>query len=479
MKSTPTGIYSIVISATMAAFSPLLAQGVISINLKAGATNNQNTFAGFTAWTPGAWINTAAGNVTDLADADGTTTTADISAPGTRAGSFSGQALNFSPMKSGIQFFGENAAATVISEIPYQNYKIVVYLTGYDGNNASYISDGTTTYYWDPKAFSKILNQTTQTSYEQGTTAIKANIAIFGTDEVPLTSPSVTFNFGLAPGASGGGGIGGYQIIEVPAPPKGNEINLTVARNGANYDFVWTSSPGKVYDLLSAANLGADPASEWDPHLAPLADYQNLPASGTGITQLTGVPSPDPRRFFVILEKDSSPPLPLVDFDMNPSLPEGWIASAPVNGTEWQVGPPTGENGPPAASSGSNSAGTNIGGNYTDSTDISLTSPPITIPPGSDALLSFRQFIDTDLAEIDPDVGTVRILDAGNGDTPITGLELTPIEGDLQQWSDETLSLPSSAVGGKIIKVEFRFISNADGNVWSGFYVDDVSITLP
>ncbi|MBB22866.1 MAG: hypothetical protein CMN04_08300 [Roseibacillus sp.] len=462
----------------MTTLSPLSAQGVISINLKAGNTiNNQNTFAGFTAWQEGAWINTSAASINNLTDASGVATSADISAPGNRAGSFSGAPLNFSPMKSGIQFFAENPAPTVISEIPYSNYKVVVYLTGFDGNNASYITDGTSTYYWDPKAFSKDLTLTTQATYETGTTATKANIAIFGSDEAPLTSSSITLNFGLAPGASGGGGIGGFQIIEIPTSDE--LLELTLVGNGDNYDLSWNSRTGMVYDLLSSADLSNLPTSNWNPHLEPLTVYSGIPASGTGTNVLTNVPSDGPRRFFVVRESEAPQPLPLEDFDaMPPSLPAGWTVRDSGNGTMWQVGTPTGENSPPTAASGQNSAGTNIAGNYLDGTDTALTSPEIIIPPERDALLSFRQFIDTDLALIDPDLGFVRILDADN-DTPIASLEISSIEGSAAGWSDQSLALPAGEVAGKTIKLEFRFVSNDDGSVWGGFYIDDVSVTLP
>lgn len=474
----PPRICSILLWATMTTLSPLSAQGVISINLKAGNTiNNQNTFAGFTAWQAGAWINTSAASISNLADASGISTTADISAPGNRAGSFSGAPLNFSPMKSGIQFFAENPAPTVISEIPYSNYKVVVYLTGFDGNNASYITDGTSTYYWDPKAFSKDLTLTTQATYETGTTATKANIAIFGSDEAPLTSSSITLNFGLAPGASGGGGIGGFQIIEIPTSDE--PLELTLVRNGDNYDLSWNSRTGMVYDLLSSAELSNLPASNWNPHLEPLTVYRGIPASGKGTNVLSNVPSDGPRRFFVVRESETPQPLPLEDFDaMPPSLPAGWTVRDSGNGTMWQVGTPTGENSPPAAASGQNSAGTNITGNYLDGTDATLTSPEIVIPPERDALLTFRQFIDTDLALTDPDLGFVRILDADN-DTPIASLEISSIEGSAAGWSDQSLPLPAGEVAGKTIRLEFRFLSNEDGSVWGGFYIDDVSVTLP
>jgi len=138
---------------------------------------------------------------------------------------------------------------------------------------------------------------------------------------------------------------------------------------------------------------------------------------------------------------------------------------------------------PTAANSAPNCVGTNIGGYYTENADVSLVSPSIAIPAGSGATLSFRQFIDTDLAGSPNDVGSVRILDADNADAPIAGLEILDIEGDgTAGWTEEMLDLPALDVGGKNIKVEFRFVSNAgtdpDLDVWGGFYVDDVVVTV-
>jgi hypothetical protein len=157
----------------------------------------------------------------------------------------------------------------------------------------------------------------------------------------------------------------------------------------------------------------------------------------------------------------------------------------PSNGTAWQVGTPSGvPSGPSTANSPPNCAGTNINGYYTENADSTLTSPVITIPAGSGATLKFQQFIDTDLMGSPHDLGSVRILDADNSDAPIAGLEIIGIEGDgTAGWTAQTLALPSGDVGGKNIKVQFRFVSNAgtapDNDVWSGFYIDDVSVTIP
>jgi hypothetical protein len=192
----------------------------------------------------------------------------------------------------------------------------------------------------------------------------------------------------------------------------------------------------------------------------------------------------DPRRFFAVIEKDA-PPLLSEAFDGAAALPAGWTTNGPVNGTTWNVGTPSGvASGPAAAHSPDYCAGTNVTGYYTGNTDVSLVSPVLAVPSGSGATLKYWQFIDTDLNGTPHDLGSVRILDADNADTPIAGLEITGIEGDgTAGWTEQTLALPEGGVGGKNIKVEFRFVSNPgdvlNNDVWSGFYIDDVLVTVP
>ena len=45
-------------------------------------------------------------------------------------------------------------------------------------------------------------------------------------------------------------------------------------------------------------------------------------------------------------------------------------------------------------------------------------------------------------------------------------------------WTDESLTLPADDVGGKTIKIEFQFVSNSDADLYGGFYIDDVEVTL-
>ena len=188
---------------------------IISVNFTKSEANAQQVSGTQGVELAENWTNSSKENELNLKASNGNESTAALYAPASRRDSFSGTPLNNSPMKSGLQFWGTNAPPFTISEIPYVNYKLIVYLTGFNNNNASFVSDGTTTYYWDPKAYSKVLSQTTQTDYEEGTTAEKHNYAIFGSEESPLTSESITISYGLAPGQSSGGGIGGFQLVNL------------------------------------------------------------------------------------------------------------------------------------------------------------------------------------------------------------------------------------------------------------------------
>jgi regulation of enolase protein 1 (concanavalin A-like superfamily) len=80
-----------------------------------------------------------------------------------------------------------------------------------------------------------------------------------------------------------------------PAQP----FTLRIARNGANLEFGWPSEPGKLYNLLSHADLSSGP-STWSAYHDGTTTHANIPASGTGTNVLT-VPMPaDPVHFFAV-----------------------------------------------------------------------------------------------------------------------------------------------------------------------------------
>lgn len=270
-----------------------------------------------------------------------------------------------------------------------------------------------------------------------------------------------------------------YAVVDVP-PPSSGPFTVSILPNGTtpgNYDFTWTSQAGKEYDLVSNTDLAAAIAtwSVWDgreglPTTPPNNVLADVPGGG------------DPRRFFAVVERDA-PALFAENFNAAAELPAGWSKDGIVNGTDWEVGVPSGvTSGPVTAFTEPNCAGTNIGGYYTENVDVSLITPAIAIPAGRGATLLFRQLIDTDEAG---DAGSVRVLDADNADAPIAGLELTGLQGfgsEGDGWMENMLVLPALEVGGKNIKIEFNFVSDAgttqDIDVFGGFYVDDVSVSL-
>ena len=261
---------------------------VISFNFHATSVNNQRVFGKFGVEPADNWINSSEDMMSDLQNSEGNATTVDMTrSGGARSGSFSGAPLNGSPMKAGLQFFGSSSPPFTLSQIPYANYKLIVYLTGFNGNNASFISDGNSTFYWDPKAFSSILTETLQTTYEEGTDAVKSNYAVFGSGAAPLTDTSITISFGLAPGASGGGGIGGFQIVSLPDPPttvKPEVKEVSFDSVSSLLSLTWSSDPGQTYAVKASTDL-----SNWGLELATSIDAREDSDTTTEEIDLSGV----------------------------------------------------------------------------------------------------------------------------------------------------------------------------------------------
>ena len=276
---------------------------VISFNFHATSVNNQRVFGEFGVEPVDNWINSSEDMVSDLQNSEGNATTVDMTrSGGARSGSFSGAPLNGSPMKAGLQFFAASSSPFTLSQIPYANYKVIVYLTGFNGNNASLVSDGNSTYYWDPKAFSSILTETIQITYEEGTDAVKSNYAVFGSDTAPLTDSSITISFGLAPGASGGGGIGGFQIVSLPDPPTTVKPVVKVV----SYDSIsslliltWSSDPGQTYAIKASTDL-----SNWELEVATSIEASEDSDTTTEEIDLSGVPElGDQKKIYFRVEK--------------------------------------------------------------------------------------------------------------------------------------------------------------------------------
>ena len=86
----------------------------------------------------------------------------------------------------------------------------------------------------------------------------------------------------------------------------GSQISLAlnVSTNGPNFDFVWESREGKVYDLVSSTDLSTSPET-WQVYQVGTSLYESLPASGTGTNTLMAVVAPEEKRFFALVERNA------------------------------------------------------------------------------------------------------------------------------------------------------------------------------
>lgn len=254
------------------------------------------------------------------------------------------------------------------------------------------------------------------------------------------------------------------------AAPRFPLVITPTSGSPGNYDFEWDSQDGRLYDLVSATDLSTASTS-W-----PVWDGREDMIATPPVNTLTDIPGGgDTRRFFAMIEKLAPPPPPLIAEDFENGTPEGWTFTDNGAGTVWSVGTPSGTGtGPDAAANGTQCAGTNIGGVYTASAIASLITPAFTVP-AEGARLKFSQYIDTEAPAAGGDFGSIRLLNASDN-SPLAGGEVVAdIQGISEEWTNESLTLPAAA-NGLEVKLEFRFQSDADSEVFSGFYIDDVVV---
>ena len=263
--------------------------------------------------------------------------------------------------------------------------------------------------------------------------------------------------------------VSAYGYLPGPGDgTSGKDLVLAIQRTGELLDFSWNGESGKQYDLVSSSTLRTPPTS-WEPYDDGETVFANIPDTGTGVNTLQGVHLRGEKRFFAIIEENLGTLLD-ENFDNAKGLPPGWVASG-SGSTAWEIGIP-GETlfGPVTANSIPHCAGTNLSGDYTASQDVSLITPAIQIP-ASGATLTYRQWLDT---EGDGDAGAIRILDAGNDNRLLEEL-VGNIEWNDTAWDNPPpVTLPNSA-SGKLIRLEFRFVSNdSNPESFAGFYLDDI-----
>jgi arylsulfatase A-like enzyme len=235
--------------------SPPPNPGSISVNL---THSGQSVDIPYGVSESSQWTNSAADNLFNLVDDAGAMTTLDVavSAPGGR--NWYGANYTGTPMHTGPSFYDATDDRTTItlSQIPYDQYQVIVYLSGFLTNPGAQVSDGTTTFYWDsPDPQDPTLVQTTDTDPTDGIDF--ANYAVFGSEAAPLTDHSLTLSFGLwADGLAGGAGVGGLQIVEIR--PLAGDFNGDRVVNGADL-FLWQRGGSPV--AYSVTDLTA-----WEAH---------------------------------------------------------------------------------------------------------------------------------------------------------------------------------------------------------------------
>jgi hypothetical protein len=281
-----------------------------------------------------------------------------------------------------------------------------------------------------------------------------------------------TATYGFTGGATGGNVTIAAEFLSA-APPVVTPFDLVITPNAnpGQYDFQWDSQQGKVYDLVSSTDLSTAPDTwpVWDGQ----ADLAASPPTNT-LGNIAG--GGDVRRFFAVLEKDAPP---LLSEDFESGLPGAWVPSDNGAGTAWQAGTPDGtgtfpDTEPTAAANGTQCAGTNITATYTASATASLISPAFTVPAGG-ATLNFNLYIDTE-SPPSGDVGSIRLLNAADNSVLAGGtVTATDLEGVTEEWSAQSLALPAAA-NGLEVKIEFLFSSDADTELFAGFYIDDVLV---
>ena len=266
-------------------------------------------------------------------------------------------------------------------------------------------------------------------------------------------------------------------------------LALRITGNGANLDFEWESKSGMFYVLRSSTDLAADLSTWGSVNVAGSVENNGAFEIATNAPlNMHSIPRPgDAVRFYRVQEF----PLPPVtvfgpetfDSTIAGNLPTDWTtgfdpADTEMN-TNWELGDPAGGplTAPTMAFSGANCVGTNLLSNYGLSSNTWLRTPAIDLSTATGATVTFQQWVDMDDFE-NRDQGTVRVLAAGTlaeigvAKTNITGL-------DLLDWVEFSAELPAAALGQSVV-VELWFESDdediADA---SGWYIDDVTVTIP
>ena len=280
------------------------------------------------------------------------------------------------------------------------------------------------------------------------------------------TAPLQQIKFSTEFGNGAGFQVDDVRFINGTPPPESpfsiSDFNHNTATNESTIS--WSAFPGTYYDVETSLDLVA-----WQS--AFTAVEANADASMDTLALVPG--STDAAQQFVRVVQVQAPPLLETGFEDGA---EGWVVSLFPNGTEtsttWEFGEPT--NGPGAAKTGANVAGTGLADDYDDGTTVLLNSP--TIDPTGVAgriNLSFWHFLGVN----DNEGGQVNVLEEDG--TVIESFDpfFGGDDGNTPEWTQAVFQLPKLDPV-RPFKIQFAFLTGDDGtpNNLPGWFIDDVRV---
>lgn len=246
-------------------------------------------------------------------------------------------------------------------------------------------------------------------------------------------------------------------------------LTLAIAVEAPN-DVVlsWEGRLHELYDVEETTDLAADPVV-WDP-IPSLTNLTGVLGSMMATTTVSSTEAAYRLHVFGVPTQTVYE----TDFEGMTTNTTDWTwGSDGGAGTAWELGTPT--TGPSAANSGTNCWGTNLDDFYDSSADVWLRSPVIDLSTAASATLKFWNFKDIEDYATLPAGVILNVLDA-TGTTVLQ--ELARQYDSTTEWTEQEFRLTGDAVGQPIM-LEFRFFSDEFVVLYYGWYVDDVSVTVP
>ena len=250
-------------------------------------------------------------------------------------------------------------------------------------------------------------------------------------------------------------------LMENGASPT--EFQITeITRGGEDVALTWQSESGGYYAVDTSTDLVS-----WE------VIVTEIPEGGatteTASYEDTGVPM-DLSALYYRVRQVAAPAIYFTDFEGENGA-EGWTAMTDSGSVEWELGTPA-VDGLMVAASGTQAWGTDLDSHYTSEFNLArLRSPAIDASAKTTPNLSFNYFIDS---TVDVEGGQLRLLDE-NGDELWTQNQDDILSGQTGAWTPFSIRFPQAARGVKVI-LEFAFLTDDDGNVGVGWYIDDVSV---